>query len=148
MTISGLALGVSFLSLILTYWRSHTQSQMNFETIRGNIQSQMTACGVLLLMYCDQLCTVASDNSDAMELLAKLTQLGTEWVKLRAKIQKMTAPPIFTSTSTKMLQRIQSDFADTQIIWDDLDRKMSSKDYIGAIKNVKGLLERVTGRTT
>jgi len=108
MTISGLALGVSFLSLILTYWRSHTQSQMNFETIRGNIQSQMTARAVLLLMYCDQLFTVASDNSDAMELLAKLTQLGTEWVKLRAKIQKMTAPPIFTSTCTNGTTRVDT----------------------------------------
>src|SRR6185437_1752975 len=146
-TISIAALTASFLSLIISTYRAAVDRRLQWEQIRGDMQSRLTSRGVELLTLIEELNRFPGDETS--DLIRKLIRIADGMVNIRQRLKEMKTPPWFyTSVLVTEVAPIKSELDEAEPVFDKLRSEIMGSHFPRASLTADGLIQRLYGSET
>jgi hypothetical protein len=142
--ISLAALGVSMLSLWVSISRAAVDRRLQWEQMRGGMQTTLTAKGVELLTLIEELRRFSDDET--LPLVDKLIRIAEGTVDIRQRLKRLGSPPFFSASHlTVELAPIKHDLDEAEPIFDKLRSTIAESKFSEAHRVADGLIERLYG---
>ncbi|MBI5770916.1 MAG: hypothetical protein HZA93_24270 [Verrucomicrobia bacterium] len=138
------ALVVSIVSLVLTTRRAAVDRRLQWEQLRGRTHSRLTARGVELLTWIEEVRRVKP--ADSLSLTRKLIRISEGVIAMRKSLARMRySSGLLSSTALTEMTPIVSDLDDADPIFEMLSVAVKKPDIVAAEVVADGLLRRFYG---
>ncbi len=142
--ISIAALIVSLVSLAFSLSRAGLDRRLQFEQMRGRVQTKLTTQGIELINMIEQLQLI--DSTEAHELSIKLIKIAEGLMNARRTLTEFEKPPRFrTSRLIAGFAPIASSIDNMEPVFEKLRAAIQTTDLSKAARVADGLLVQLLG---
>jgi hypothetical protein len=142
--ISLVALVVSIISLAISSYRAAVDRRLQWEQLRGSVQSRLTSRGVELLTLIEELRRFPGDET--LAITKKLIRIAEALVDMRQHLKGMESPPLFHASSCiTRFAPLKSEFEDAEPVFDKLRSEVMQSNFSQANLTADGLIQRLYG---
>ncbi len=141
-TISLIALGISFISFLIALYNSHVDRRIQIEQLKGEVVTRLTYRGLEILAYIKEV--KMKQPEETVELLDNLIKVAEEIVNVRQSLKKIPKLPFISfSAIIPQLHSIRNDIMDAEPIFDKLSKAIIDWDLFEMRECIDGLIKRL-----
>ncbi|MEA2096077.1 MAG: hypothetical protein U9P73_05220 [Candidatus Cloacimonadota bacterium] len=141
-TISLIALVISFISFLIALYNSHVDRLIQIEQLKGEMVTRLTYRGLEILTHIKEIKTKPSEET--VELLDDFIKVAEGIVNIRQRLKKFPKLPyIGGSAIIPELHSLRNDIVDAEAIFEKLNEAINNWDLLEMRESINGLLERL-----
>ena len=141
-TISLIALVISFISFLIALYNSHVDRLIQIEQLKGEMVTRMTYRGLEILTHIKEVKMEPSEET--VKLLNDLIKVAEGIVNIRQRLKKFPKVPfIGGSAIIPELHSIRNDIVDAEAIFDKLNKAVINWDLLEMRESIDGLIKRL-----